>query len=290
MNYDNTSQHTFDEAPDVAVFDSSQLDFTPRTVILKNFIGVLCHSGSSHGTYNMKSYSINRKDLAIYMPGQILRHDHASDDYDCSVIGFSTEFISSLGFPYNFESARLIGESPIIQLSDMEYAGALKFISMISALQPNDIPFKQEILKHLTGAAIFGFAHCVIHSSPQTPLSAEEIIVSKFFSILKTHFRSVRKVRDYADLLCVSPGHLVSVVKKRTGKTILDWIGEYVIVEAKTLLNTSGMTIQQISHTLNFPNQSFFGKYFKKHVGISPNNYRMLCSGQNFDNAGKEKI
>ena len=78
----------------------------------------------------------------------------------------------------------------------------------------------------------------------------------------------------FADRLCISPKHLSMVVKKVSGRTASDWIDDYVILQAKQLLRSSSLTIQEVSRELNFSNQSFFGKYFKKHVGMSPSEYR----------------
>ncbi len=63
-------------------------------------------------------------------------------------------------------------------------------------------------------------------------------------------------------------------MKEISGRTAGDWIENYVIMEAKVLLKTTDMTIQEIAVYLNFANQSFFGKYFKHHTGSSPSNYR----------------
>jgi AraC-like DNA-binding protein len=91
--------------------------------------------------------------------------------------------------------------------------------------------------------------------------------------LLFEHFKEAKDVSFYADKLCVSPKYLSSLVKQMVGKPAKDCIDYCIIMESKVLLNSS-YTIQEISQQLNFPNQSFFGKYFKKHTGISPLNYR----------------
>jgi len=192
----------------------------------------------------------------------------------------SPSFINSLGFPYNFEISKIINEKPIITLSEDEYLAAAKYIETIFHIISTNTFYQLEIIKHLTCAAIYGFAECIIGKNPKKPLSSEEIIVNKFFSLLKANYQTTRKAKDYAKKLCISPGYLTEIIKKHTGKTVLEWIGEYLIFEAKTLLHTSGMSVKQISHHLNFPNQSFFGKYFKKHTGISPIRYRLICANQ----------
>jgi AraC-like DNA-binding protein len=88
-------------------------------------------------------------------------------------------------------------------------------------------------------------------------------------------FKIDRSVLYYADKLCITPKHLSAVVKAVSGHTAGDWIDKYVVLAAKVMLRSSSYTIQEISSDLNFSNQSFFGKYFKQHVGMSPSDFRL---------------
>ena len=87
-------------------------------------------------------------------------------------------------------------------------------------------------------------------------------------------FREERQVASSAHKRCITPKQLSSVVKEISGRTAGDWIENYVVMEAKVLLKTTDMTIQEIAAYLNFANQSFFGKYFKHQTGVSPSVYR----------------
>ena len=107
-----------------------------------------------------------------------------------------------------------------------------------------------------------------INGSKQNPL------FEKFKEILFKDFLSQRSVQYYADILNVTRKYLSEVIKNNSGKTASDWIEEVVILEAKILLQNKDLTINQISDTLNFPNQSGFGRFFKKCEGISPLEYR----------------
>jgi AraC-like DNA-binding protein len=78
----------------------------------------------------------------------------------------------------------------------------------------------------------------------------------------------------YADKMHLSPKYLSAVVKKVSGQTPSNWIDGLVIMEAKNLLKYSEMNIQEIAYQMNFPNQSFFGKYFKQRTGMTPSTYR----------------
>lgn len=78
----------------------------------------------------------------------------------------------------------------------------------------------------------------------------------------------------YADQLHITPKYLSSVIKEVSGRSAVEWIDRYVILEAKALLRYSGLSIQEIAYELNFSTQSFFGKYFKHHTGMSPSEYK----------------
>jgi AraC-like DNA-binding protein len=78
----------------------------------------------------------------------------------------------------------------------------------------------------------------------------------------------------YADQLCLTPKYFSKVIKDNSGASASEWIDNYVILETKALLKSTNMTILQISDELNFPSQSFFGKYFKRVTGMSPKSYR----------------
>ncbi|UTN03267.1 helix-turn-helix domain-containing protein [Flavobacterium bizetiae] len=99
-------------------------------------------------------------------------------------------------------------------------------------------------------------------------------LFEKFKETLSRDFISQRSVQYYADTLNVSRKYLSEVVKNNSGKTASDWIDDIVILEAKILLQNKDLTINQISDTLNFPNQSGFGRFFKKCERISPLEYR----------------
>jgi AraC-like DNA-binding protein len=102
---------------------------------------------------------------------------------------------------------------------------------------------------------------------------AEEYF-KQFTHLLGEHFREERSVGFYARQLCITPKYLTTLIKRISGQSVSEWIDNYVILEAKTLLKYSTMSIQEIAYYLNFPNQSFFGSYFKRNTGMSPSQYK----------------
>jgi len=91
---------------------------------------------------------------------------------------------------------------------------------------------------------------------------------------VQSHYKEERSLEFYADKLCLTCKYISKVIKETSGKTANDIIDEHVALEVKALLKSTNMTIDQISETLNFPSQSFFGKYFKRITGISPKEYK----------------
>ena len=89
-----------------------------------------------------------------------------------------------------------------------------------------------------------------------------------------SNFRSERRVSWYSEQLCISPKYLSETVKNVSKRTPNEWIDAYVTMELRMLLRNTQRSIKEIAQSLNFSNQSFLGKYFKEHVGMSPSEYR----------------
>jgi AraC-like DNA-binding protein len=91
---------------------------------------------------------------------------------------------------------------------------------------------------------------------------------------VENNFREEKRVSWYAKQLCITPKYLSESVKQVSRRTPNEWIDNYVILEARVMLKDSALSIKEIAQQLHFPNQSFFGKFFKEHVGMSPSKYR----------------
>lgn len=104
--------------------------------------------------------------------------------------------------------------------------------------------------------------------------SRKDDIVSRFLQCVHENYRQHRDLGFYADQLCLSLKYMSHVVYEQTGRYPTRWIKDYVILDAKTMLRSGRYTIQQIAEELHFPNQSFFGKYFKEAVGVSPKKWK----------------
>jgi len=115
-----------------------------------------------------------------------------------------------------------------------------------------------------------------ISSQPQieSKTSRRDEIVARFLECVNKHYRTHRELSFYAGELCLSLKYMSHVVHEQTGRHPSQWIKDYVILDAKTMLRSGRYTVQQVADELNFPNQSFFGKYFKEAVGVSPKKWK----------------
>ena len=112
------------------------------------------------------------------------------------------------------------------------------------------------------------------HTWNPPALTRKEEIRKQFVGLVMQHYTRERSISFYAEQLNITPQHLCTTIKQITGFTASDIIARMVILDAKAQLKSTELTIQEISYSLNFPNVSFFGKYFKRHVGMSPQAYR----------------
>lgn len=102
---------------------------------------------------------------------------------------------------------------------------------------------------------------------------AEEIF-TQFIKLVEKNFRAERRVGWYSEQLCISPKYLSETIKVVSKRTPNEWIDSYVTIELRMLLRNTQKSIKEIAQELNFSNQSFLGKYFKEHTGMSPSEYR----------------
>ncbi|MDE6341113.1 MAG: helix-turn-helix domain-containing protein [Muribaculaceae bacterium] len=134
-------------------------------------------------------------------------------------------------------------------------------------------PLAIKALRHAVIAFYYRYAYRMFDLA-EAPGDSASRLSDRFIKLVKERFRTERFLEFYAEQLGVTPKHLSRTVKSQTGYTAASWIERFLILEAKILLKSTNLTVQQISDSLNFPTQSFFGKYFKKNVGISPKIYR----------------
>lgn len=248
-------------------------DFPKIPVINHMYQCCVCISGICESRVNLKNVTSTAGSVGFTVPGQVVEIFSVSEDYKATLISISPEFISSMGFTYNLNLSNVLVANPVITPSEKEYEAITMFCKMVRQILNRQRPYLREILQHLTSAVIYSMADNIVTKIAPV-LSREENIAQQYINLVRQNYHNKKKVIEYAFDMGLTPGYLSSVVKNVTGKSAAEWIEEYILMEARALLASTDMTIQQICYQLNFPTQSFFGKYFKTRVGVSPKAYR----------------
>lgn len=104
--------------------------------------------------------------------------------------------------------------------------------------------------------------------------SPQHLLLQKFIQLVNNYYIDKRTIEEYSELLFVTPNHLSQTVKSTSGKNALSFINERIIAEAKSLILYTDFDIAEIVWQLNFSDPANFGKFFKKHCGIAPAEFR----------------
>ncbi|MDR1130677.1 MAG: helix-turn-helix domain-containing protein [Prevotellaceae bacterium] len=241
-------------------------------------VTAICLRGTMQGSINMQSYTFQGPNLIVVFPGQIVKYESISDDFSGIFIIVSQKFISDLKI--NVKEALSLNfslhQKPWIPLNEQGLnVLMLHFEIMKKVMRVNmENPYCIEMVRHITMSAFYGMGFHFHLFTVKGKKSKREMLVEKFLDLVQTHYREQRELGFYADKLCLTPKHLSKVVRETSSTTASGWIENHVILEAKALLKSTDMTIQQISEEMNFPSQSFFGKYFKRCTGMSPSEYK----------------
>lgn len=241
------------------------------------FTSIFVQRGTAEAEINLINHRIEGPCVLNIGSGDIVFPRWISDDFDASFAVFSQHLTDHL--IYLMKDASIfstIGLHPIVQLSDRDRDLLQRFYDEMEAITADTnqhYPF--ETVAYSIAAFFFHhFAKYYEHFRQSIAPSVQNRIADRFLRLVQEHFRHERFLDFYADQLDITPKHLSRTIKQQTGSSAVDWINRYVILEAKVMLRSSNLNVQQIAEELNFPSQSFFGKYFKKATGISPKDYR----------------
>lgn len=236
---------------------------------------------------NLNSYEVHENSLMILVPGNIVKlsnyDENRLSDTELIFALISREFMSSIRFDFAkvFQDNLHLLDNPCITLNEFLLSMANDYFNLARKVVSTPFGNKREIigslLTSLTYLSADVWAAQVDHARKQ---EAEQKsarlnqIFENFLSLVNEYHTKERGMTFYANKLCLTPKYLSKLVKQASGRSAPDWIDEFVILEAKNMLKYSNMPIKEIVFRLNFPNQSFFYRFFKTHTGMTPLEYR----------------
>ncbi|MBD1262218.1 AraC family transcriptional regulator [Maribacter polysiphoniae] len=264
------------------VFISKNFTQIPITYPFRNLGNdiLFVEKGSLKVSINLITHTLKKNESIAVAQKSVIQMLEISDDLSVININFSTKFIVDNFFKSNSIDAFSYfthNNAPKLKLSKQE-GKMFKIMARIlkDYNKKEQAIFKEEIIRNTFGVIAYKFAEIFKRTYPdlKVELSRQEELAIRFWNILQENVKIERSVQFYANTLNVTTGHLSKTLKEVSGKTASQLIEAAVIIEARLLLQDPKLSISQITEELNFPDQSFFGKYFKKQMGLSPSAYR----------------
>ena len=252
----------------------------PKDPTRLNFILMaLCKKGRAQYSIDTRKQTVKPGDLLFVSERHIIDNYMATRDFECLCIMVSTDFYHDFVQNVKNVSSLLLFSmnNPVVSLTPMEIQTYSNYFQTIREKMANpQHHYRTDLVKALLLAMFYDMSNVIwrVEQTRATIQSRSDDIFSRFIRLLEANFRTERRVKWYAEELCITPKHLYEVVKQVSKRTPNEWIENYVILEIRVLLRNTTKSIKQICDELHFPNQSFLGKYFKEHIGVSPSEYR----------------
>ena len=231
--------------------------------------------GETSVSFNLHEFRLKKDSMFIFTPKNILQVN-SQQYFKADVIAISPDFMRRINIDIKNMMPLFLKfvKNPTLALTPEESRSMRGMIAQIEReTRGPETHFSFDIVSGLIAATIYKVGDIMYHYLAEHPEGqnnshnrAEEYF-KQFTHLLGEHFREERSVGFYARQLCITPKYLTTLIKRISGQSVSEWIDNYVILEAKTLLKYSTMSIQEIAYYLNFPNQSFFGSYFKRNTG-----------------------
>ena len=245
---------------------------------LKSEIFVLCMDGEIEASINLNRIKVKANDFVTIMPGSIFQIHRVEGNLKIYFGGFSSQYINQAELTRSALNTLYITLGrPVITLKSQGAKLLEDYLCFLIKLYDF---FNETTRKQIT-SYLYNNIHAVIaamyRNRPEegnNNLSKSEQLCKSFTQLVMQNYNQVRNVSWYAEKLNITHAHLCTTVKQVTGNTCMEIISRMVIMDAKSQLKSTQLPIQEISDSLNFANMSFFGKYFKRYVGMSPLEYR----------------
>jgi AraC-like DNA-binding protein/mannose-6-phosphate isomerase-like protein (cupin superfamily) len=275
-----SSQERVSQQFQVEVFDANR-HFSVKYPHRHDFFEVLYLSkGSGFHVIDGNKYEIKPPCIFFMSPGQAHKIEFSSD-IDGFIFIFTPEFYlinqtnqnRLIEFPFFFTIRQ---DNPPLNLLDEKEVLFLEslFKKGISEIEKGE-SYSVELLRSVLDLILTSCSMLYKTDEKISTKGKGHIVVKKFFQLVEENYRQNWSVAEYADRMAITPNHLTQTVNQLTGKTSSQIVRSKQILEIKRLLVHTNLSVTEIATRLNFPDQSYFTKFFKRETGISPLQYRV---------------
>ena len=232
-------------------------------------------NGRARVLINLIEYIFRPNYISLIAPGSIIQIIETSQDFDAHMMAIEHNFLPVSGKEEFFAHFLQRKKNLLLPLTTTEQVQIENFITVMWDVLQEPV-FRKEVIQHLLAGLLYNIEYIAKNKgqSESSPLTHQNDIFQRFISLVNTYSKTERNVSFYADKLCLTPRYLNTVIRQASQQTVMDWINQSIILEAKVLLKHSNRLVYQISDELNFPNPSFFSKFFKRMTGMTPQEYQ----------------
>lgn len=260
------------------VGDTDMAEFRNRPVQISGGAVLFCTAGRAVLSVGVQEYDVSSDTEMLLLPDSVFTLLDADADFRVILFTFSRQLFEEAGHRLDPAFFRYLKSYPIYRHTE-QTGGIVRnlFGVILSAYNDAENIFRTEIVRNHLRNILLNVCDKVRRNyvrRQQEGGSRKEELFHRFVELVSTHFTRQRDVAFYADELCISMSYLASVTRVTTGETPKQTIDKRIVQEIKILLAFSDLSLQQIADRLNFPDQSYLGRFFKHHTGRSPIAYR----------------
>lgn len=265
-----------------AVGTSDFAFFGSHTVHCDDGAILFCLAGSAEATVDQYDGTIRRNTIVILLPGSSIKFDRRTDDFRTAYCIFTKELFIEIAGRFDPAFFRILKERPLADLPE-SIVKEMKYWFQIMGFTYRDREnlFRNIIIRNrLQNLFLESYdkaqrfsARYQEHRNTEFSTRQSELL-RRFIDLVKEYCVHERGVPFYADKLCISTRYLAAIVRNTTHEPVKSHIDRAVVLEIKSLLQSTDLSVQEIAYRLHFPDQSYLGRYFKKHTGQSPSAFR----------------
>lgn len=249
----------------------------------------LCTGGTASLLIDKRLYRTHRHTLVMLYPNAQIHVVQHSDDWEGRI---EMDYVESY-YPtleaIDVRDRIAVRNNPCVDVAEETADYLHRLCDLVTGDSPLTKIVSQHSIPHIGIEKLSAYRHRYLRSAILVEIigifltrcpkeehvpAKHESVVNNFLLLLLQYAHAERTVQHYADRLHLSPYYLSGIIKQETGKTALEWINLFTINLSKHYLIDTDMSVKEIADTLNFTDQSTFGRYFKRYMGCSPGEYR----------------
>lgn len=276
VNYQAYYQDQLQKDGIVLVENESSKPVNSSSYITSCLMIVLHKRGVLHVRYDLKEKTMTDRKVVILLPQHMVSAYWASEDFERTLIVISPRIFEQLKCTNSYRHHLLYHDEPECELSEVQWNSLLPGVALLRTILQSSSPNRDHMVVNCLDI-LFELlnSYNMTNRGDGDDTQAHRQLFTRFYELLIEHYKDSRDIGYYAERMFLTPKYFAKLIKQTTGISASDWIDNYVIMQAKTLMKAYPQwTIQQVAQQLGFAQQATFCRYFKTRVGLSPSEFR----------------